>query len=1272
MKKSFSNHDSGFALIVAISLMAFIILMLLSLSALVSLELASTTTDRDRIRAEENALLGLNVALGNIQRLLGKDQRVSASPLLLDRNISAGDPRENWTGVWDSAEFLSDGITPNPNFGQHLGWLISGFDDAGFAGGVPAFSSSFNGDGELSDVSNAKLIGGGTVDHGAGSNLVDYIAAPRIEIDGTSSYAYWVSDEGRKAQVNLASRDDLGETYTGTTDNIKSRFYLSSPARFNASALSGLEDLQLEGDEGLARAVFRSNSSRDLILGEPGDVIDSKWSDALPSFHHDLNYGSITLQTDVRNGGLKRDLSLLFELDDADFARTPYSGEATDSVFDNWAGSELPLTDGSDYVDPATGDQVSYLFKEPVPEYVGKDAYLRGPTWHYLRDFYRLYKDVDGNSTRPVINTRPFAPNAGDFASKGGERGYIWTMESDNGGDIQNKDSYVNTVVQTKHDPNEKVTRLTGHEIMPMLNRIVFIFSLYEDRSVDEWVLRAPGETTSDGSVAKEYMFDTTGGITNAIALVVDPIVYLWNPYNVAIEFDGGFKVHSTSFPFMISIAPPGTDILPPISDPTIPQMTGHIATFGRMNSSNFGKLDIVVGGSGDIIRMEPGEVKVFSSAEKAPIPLADLPKVNTENSSVSSPMFRVIEGFNQDGGVLLGRRENTKESFPDEGVLHQLKTSSSQSLEVNVFPWGSGFFSDNNNDGINDKDFRSRTSVGSVNEFAYVPSNVLSQGGSLVETDTYLQRLFLQLYGPSNATGAREPVMDLLYGDSGTGGDFPLVVKPSEIDNQPNRKWPFLFYGTYQNPVEPDLDRVESPAEFVGTMSPFAPNVDAQFSNFRVSNPPFSVQLGHADSYDEIQELDGRGFFGTGYSASGETHLVISEIPTYPLRSLASLQHARISPSSYMPGQAIGNSWATGFVGRDQKYDRDGRYTQYDISYLSNEALFDSYFFSSLTPTMDLTGDVREAMDLKATLSALVQAVSSEGRMPELSNERFEYVGGTDALDISSGVSTFTDNLSGVDGFSKTASYFGVRGGFNINSLSVNAWDAFLASTLGTDYDYLDPVSGFSTKANSDLTILPRSTLPNADSSNEWLGPKGLTGIQRRQLAEAIVAQVELRGPFLSLSDFVNRELAIADEGKVGPIQAAIDSLDINDGQQYENAYIKGVSNDFHVDNVTAKTGVGTPQYLAQADVLTPLAPYLSARSDTFVVRSYGDVEDPFTNEIKSRAWCEAVVQRIPKFVDESEAPDTQLPNLTQFDNQNLGRQFRVISFRWLNEDEV
>jgi hypothetical protein len=118
-----------------------------------------------------------------------------------------------------------------------------------------------------------------------------------------------------------------------------------------------------------------------------------------------------------------------------------------------------------------------------------------------------------------------------------------------------------------------------------------------------------------------------------------------------------------------------------------------------------------------------------------------------------------------------------------------------------------------------------------------------------------------------------------------------------------------------------------------------------------------------------------------------------------------------------------------------------------------------------------------------------------------------------------------------------------------------------------------------------------------------------------------------------------------------------------------------------------------GAPGYLTQADVLQTIGHQLTVRGDTFVIRTYGDARDA-SGRIVARAWCEAVVQRIPEYVASRPpgAPSAAagnnplepaaIPATNGFTytansallpvNQKHGRRFVVESFRWLNPSEV
>jgi hypothetical protein len=115
--------------------------------------------------------------------------------------------------------------------------------------------------------------------------------------------------------------------------------------------------------------------------------------------------------------------------------------------------------------------------------------------------------------------------------------------------------------------------------------------------------------------------------------------------------------------------------------------------------------------------------------------------------------------------------------------------------------------------------------------------------------------------------------------------------------------------------------------------------------------------------------------------------------------------------------------------------------------------------------------------------------------------------------------------------------------------------------------------------------------------------------------------------------------------------------------------------------------SATGLPQEINQADILLPLAPRMRPRSDTFTIRSYGSAFS-LNGDVIGTAYCEAVVQRVPEYVDDSQNDPWDEPMDDPHDyagrirpedsqillgpNKAFGRKFKVVSIRWLSEDEI
>ncbi|MGE9268243.1 MAG: hypothetical protein ACQKBY_09100, partial [Verrucomicrobiales bacterium] len=195
-----------------------------------------------------------------------------------------------------------------------------------------------------------------------------------------------------------------------------------------------------------------------------------------------------------------------------------------------------------------------------------------------------------------------------------------------------------------------------------------------------------------------------------------------------------------------------------------------------------------------------------------------------------------------------------------------------------------------------------------------------------------------------------------------------------------------------------------------------------------------------------------------------------------------------------------------------------------------------------------------------------------------------------------------------------------------------------------------------------------------NAYAAEYWQGWRQLDETQLDELAQAIVAEVKERGPFLSMADFVNRDPEASDQEqqRKGALQAALDEAVNNQlgsdigqaatvpaGTQFEGAAVGG-------ENETA----GSAAYLLQGDVLQSLAPVMQVRSDYFRIRAYGDARNG-AGEIVARAWCEATVQRIPQYTDSADAPEKEYDSLNPL-NKSFGRRYQVVGFRWLSPEEI
>lgn len=381
----------------------------------------------------------------------------------------------------------------------------------------------------------------------------------------------------------------------------------------------------------------------------------------------------------------------------------------------------------------------------------------------------------------------------------------------------------------------------------------------------------------------------------------------------------------------------------------------------------------------------------------------------------------------------------------------------------------------------------------------------------------------------------------------------------------------------------------------------------------------------------------------------------------------------------------------AAGYTPTDTKAYCD----YWDHVLLLNDALWDDYFVSSLAD------QTRAGQSVGDSLAESLQKLA-DGE--ELANSRYmPYFGGSTPAEIKT-------DLEAADGYLKAAAHLMVDGMFNVNSTSVDAWHALFSGIRERQVVYRDKdgelkpvaipggkriaISRFNTETTDQEGNDPEFGVTRDDGMQAWSGVRFLDDAQLRKLAEECVKQVKRRGPFLNFSEFINRRLSDDELGTMGALQSAIDYDDASPESGSINYDFKN-NDDFMLKAsqlgttsfATPEAAVGSrfagiPGYVIQSDLLKPIANTLAVRDDTFRIRAYGDSVDNNGNII-ARAWCEAIVQRVPEYCDESNAPETPArqmseggefsdnPALTET-NRRFGRKFRIESFRWLSGSEI
>ena len=710
--------------------------------------------------------------------------------------------------------------------------------------------------------------------------------------------------------------------------------------------------------------------------------------------------------------------------------------------------------------------------------------------------------------------------------------------------------------------------------------------------------------------------FVRSAGATSPIKirLVLTPVIALWNPYNTALEMQGAYAFPWMDLPFQMTWKKNNS----PAGDFVLAMMLAQNDSI-RQEGPYF-RCELSADDSGDLnkaIRFEPGEVRVF--VPSLPVPTLFNRSESLAKRSVKMRPVADVQDLNLTGGF----------EIPMEGgvygkALPALRDTDKITLKIDTYQQsGQGFHY-----------FVSLVKADAIDARQQAISDV--------------QVL--------NLSSVSLPESAPMHGSA-------LLSAPPQ---------PYAVIETFHRTAK-TVDG-SSNSDLLYTTNPRQASINHQLAagSFSVA-PHYQSTLRAVASFDgAIQtSFDGRrSFWGaTSSPPEGKDQLTFFEIPREPTLSLASFQSADLASSAFSSANQFANSWASPYLGLAKTASANSASIPgmpvYDTPYLTNEALWDGFFFSGAAPTLRPAPSGNPATawgapiaNVERPLRDVVAEFVKDPAGKPLSNSRMRLEKAGLADD------DLVKRLLDPEGCTRIAAHLSVDGAFNVNSTDVEAWTALLAGLRGEAFK----VQG-GTPSSSSQTAFPRFRHPAGKTDDNWNGFRALNDSQIRILAQNIVSEIRLRGPFLSLGEFINRRVENSALGKSGAIQAAIDTGKLNEQSKQEsfstNKYPSEAKN-----HIIADTGVGIPGYLTQADVLQSLAPMITVRSDTFTIRGYGEARDA-AGKVIARNWCEAVVQRTPKFMDPTDAADAAIASITPT-NQTFGRRFEIISFRQISPVEI
>ena len=1172
-------RSRGFSLILSLTVMAGMVLLLVTLSAFITIESRAAMNHQLATRARLNALVSMRLALAHLQQEAGPDRRSTARADITQPGVSPGSLRNPmWTGVWRTdlpdlpPAWLVSGRPDQPAGAQ----MVSLHDPSATPGNPTAkpdypagYWAPWQTDNVPTDAALIPLVGRGSASPSEGAKPSGLVSLPKVSLpdhQNEGAYAYWVGDEGIKARINLT---DPRSTRFGDVDQLQ---MLRSAMAPNHGLLPGLENLADAGQ----MASLESLRHLPMLAGfnEGPDAGNAK------RLFHDVTLNSVGLLVDSAHGGLRRDLSLAFELNDRDFAASEF-GEGSERAASTHTG------DRHDYVRmPVQKSSGNGRTMEASPIFnrsVGPGRNVRGPTWWALRDYHRLYRQLGwtagGSATTattiPSLSARTLWPNvatahpSGPPASSGLDNN---SLRNRTYGYPELYDATLipgidpNTVDYQLGDTGRMMTRPLAVSATPYLHRLTLGFSV-QKMQWRETVRERRGMRWE--WVTYEYI---------EFRLNLTPIVVIHNPYNVQMTWSppGRASGSATNYAAAVSLSNL-KDWKVVLKHYTKGSSTPLVVA--KKNLTGFFTAQNAESTDEDTVRfylrdtdtqrtilLEPGEFRVFSCKPE--------PRTLWTKSVALNNVYDTRGGF-----------QNKWEETP--GYWDEIDWYSLDDIEI-TNPLSIEIVPPENGGGLSIR-----------HGLACWPGDDLSLNQSVDKflfTSSEASKIDVAGINRTNHPGAGERLFP----------DWLSIVDlyPRPFANLDGRQ---PYPRSDSPPNEGDLitviDITAKPADFQGARfplvshsNPFSPvqlasaggrYLDGAQTKVRtVTTPSYQMTIRPGSiGWENVITTGNQGRSARGGSSlgpSGSERAIMLEVPLVAPTSLAQYAHANFGVRDQQPMLSIGNSFATPFVPANKAIQTNlAGWTEFDQSYLLNAALWDGYFLSGIGPRMRTAGI--GAVDPTPPTVLNSNPASGGGPSPTEANVSLgvpqlvdEIVAGTAQLP-NPRLTTLpitleaSEKTSALQNHRKSAKALLNLGAFNVNSTSVEAWTCFLASTKGLQMPgatSLQPGADANARFPRLLSKHPSSPAGgNALDDSNWNGFNNLTDAQIRALAQAIVAEnmdrfaVQQRTehsvnpgprlfrglgqaatPYLSLAEFINRFLTPDSwANRCGALQAAI-----------------------------------------------------------------------------------------------------------------------------------